>query len=140
MTQGSYNVKMISHIIDDLFDKDFINHLYQLMIHEVPVTANNVANSHSLFGTNIFARSGINRVDYLHDKAEKFFDAFDIIEDQFSTPIYLKRIDINLQFINMNGSTHTDAVDDELTVMLMNNSEWKPEWGGQFQLMDWKKM
>ena len=101
------------------------------MIHEVPVTANNVANSHRLFGTNIFARSGINRVDYLHNKAEKFFDAFDIIEDQFSTPIYLKRIDINLQFINMNGSTHTDAVDDELTVMLMNNSEWKPEWGGQ---------
>ena len=129
---------MISHIIDDLFDKDFINHLYQLMIHEVPVTANNVANSHRLFGTNIFARSGINRVDYLHDKAEKFFDAFDIIEDQFSTPIYLKRIDVNLQFINMNGSTHTDAVDEELTVMLMNNSEWKPEWGGQFQLMDWR--
>ena len=129
---------MISHIIDDLFDKDFINHLYQLMIHEVPVTANNVANSHRLFGTNIFARSGINRVDYLHNKAEKFFDAFDIIEDQFSTPIYLKRIDINLQFINMNGSTHTDAVDDELTVMLMNNSEWKPEWGVKFQLMDWR--
>jgi len=129
---------MISHIIDDLFDKDFINHLYQLMIHEVPVTANNVANSHRLFGTNIFARSGINRVDYLHDKAEKFFDAFDIIEDQFSTPIYLKRIDVNLQFINMNGSTHTDAVDEELTVMLMNNSEWKPEWGGKFQLMDWR--
>ena len=129
---------MISHIIDDLFDKDFINHLYQLMIHEVPVTANNVANSHRLFGTNIFARSGINRVDYLHDKAEKFFDAFDIIEDQFSTPIYLKRIDVNLQFINMNGSTHTDAVDEELTVILMNNSEWKPEWGGKFQLMDWR--
>ena len=21
--------------------------------------------------------------------------------------------------------------------MLMNNSEWKPEWGGKFQLMDW---
>ena len=36
----------------------------------------------------------------------------------------------------MDGSTHIDAQDDELTVMLMNNSEWKPEWGGQFQLID----
>ena len=53
------------------------------MIHEVPVTANNVANSHRLFGTNIFARSGINRVDYLHNKAEKFFDAFDIISMKY---------------------------------------------------------
>ena len=139
MTQGSYNVKMISHIIDDLFDKDFVSDLESILIHEVPVTANNVANSHRLFGTNILARSSINRVEYLHSKAAKFFDAFDIIEDQFSSPIYLKRIDVNLQFIGMNGSTHTDAIDDELTVMLMNNSEWKPEWGGQFQLMDWRE-
>ena len=130
---------MISHIIDDLFDKDFVSDLESILIHEVPVTANNVANSHRLFGTNILARSSLNRVDYLHDKAAKFFDAFDVIEDQFNNPIYLKRIDVNLQFIGMNGSTHTDAVDDELTVMLMNNSEWKPEWGGQFQLMDWKE-
>lgn len=139
LSQGSYNVKMISHIIDDLFDKDFVSDLESILIHEVPVTANNVANSHRLFGTNILARSSINRVEYLHSKAAKFFDAFDIIEDQFSSPIYLKRIDVNLQFIGMNGSTHTDAVDDELTVMLMNNSEWKPEWGGQFQLMDWRE-
>ena len=136
MTQGSYNVKMISHIIDDLFDKDFVSDLESILIHEVPVTANNVANSHRLFGTNILARSSMNRVDYLHSKSSKFFDAFDIIEDQFSSPIYLKRIDVNLQFYGMDGSTHIDAQDNELTVMLMNNSEWKPEWGGQFQLVD----
>ena len=68
MTQGSYNVKMISHIIDDLFDKDFVSDLESILIHEVPVTANNVANSHRLFGTNILARSSMNRVDYLHSK------------------------------------------------------------------------
>ena len=79
----------------------------------------------------------IEMAEFVHNAKYRYGET-DIIEDQFSTPIYLKRIDINLQFINMNGSTHTDAVDDELTVMLMNNSEWKPEWGGQFQLMDWR--
>ena len=78
MSLGSYNVKMISHIIDDLFDKDFISNLESILTHEIPVTANNVANSHRLFGTNILARSSLNRVDYLHDKAAKFFDAFDL--------------------------------------------------------------
>ncbi len=130
---------MIAHVIDDLFDLSFIISLEDILLTKIPVTASNVANLHRLFGTNIFARSGVNRVDHLHDKSEKFFDAFDIIEDQFTTPIYLKHIDINLQFIGMNGSTHTDAIDDELTVMLMNNSKWQPEWGGQFQLMDWQE-
>ena len=82
---------MISHIIDDLFDKDFISNLESILTHEIPVTANNVANSHRLFGTNILARSSLNRVDYLHDKAAKFFDAFDVIEDQFNNPIYSEK-------------------------------------------------
>ena len=59
MSLGSYNVKMISHIIDDLFDKDFISNLESILTHEIPVTANNVANSHRLFGTNILARSSL---------------------------------------------------------------------------------
>ena len=137
---------MIAHVIDDLFDLSFITDLEDVLLDDVPVSSNNVANSfshpygrkgtHRLFGTEIFVREGLNRVRYLHPKAEKFFDAFEIIENTFNCDIYLKRIDVNLQYYGMDGSTHIDAQDDELTVMFMNNSEWKPEWGGQFQLID----
>jgi len=135
LSQGSYNVKMISHIIDDLFDSTFLKSFEDVLVHEVPVTANNATNTHRFFGTNIFLRSSLNRVEYLHDKAEIFFDAFDILEDLFKSPIYLKRIDVNLQFNCMDGSTHVDK-DSALTVMIMNNSEWSQEWGGQFQLIE----
>ena len=137
---------MIAHVIDDLFDLSFITSLEDILVDEVPVTANNVANAyshpygrkgtHRLFGREIFVRSSLNRIQFLHEKAEKFFDAFEIIENTFNCSIYLRRIDVNLQFYGMDGSTHIDAQDNELTVMLMNNSEWKPEWGGQFQLVD----
>ena len=38
---------------------------------------------------------------------------------------------------NNDGSSHTDGANHyEYTVMVMNNTKWKPEWGGQFQMLD----
>tara|TARA_B100001250_G_scaffold201048_1_gene172368 strand:- start:217 stop:768 length:552 start_codon:yes stop_codon:yes gene_type:complete len=135
-------------VIDDLFDHSFITKLEDTLLEDTPVYTTNVANStsrpigrkgsHRLFGVDIFVRKSINRVDILHEKAAAFFDAFEIIEETFNCPIYLERIDVNLQPFGADGTTHVDADPDtkDLTVMLMNNSEWKPEWGGQFQLMN----
>ena len=133
-------------MIDDLFDLSFITSLEDTLLDKVPVISTNIANpkswptsrtgDHRFFGKAIFSRTGINRIDCLHEQAEKFFDAFEIIEEHvFDVPIYLRRIDVNLQYYGMDGSTHIDAKDNELTVMLMNNSQWKPEWGGQFQML-----
>ncbi len=135
---------MIAHVIDDLFDHAFITSLEEIILDSVPVHTTNVANSnshpkgrnggtHRFFGTDIFSRSSINRVDFLHPKANHFFDVFDVIESEFNSPLKLFRIDLNLQFYGQDGSPHID--EGEYTIMLMNNSEWKPEWGGQFQLM-----
>ena len=137
---------MIAHIIDDLFDYDFLVD-FERVILDIPIHTTNVANprsfpngrvgSHRLFGTDIFTRTSLNKVTVLHKDAEMFFDAFAIIEEEiFKDPIFLKRIDINLQYYGQNGTGHTDGGEDEYTIMLMNNCIWKPEWGGTFQLLN----
>ncbi len=140
---------MIAHVIDDLFDHAFITKLEETILDKIPVYTTNIANSrsypkgrkggtHRICGIDIFSRSTLNRVDTLHPHAEGFFDAFEVIEEMFEYPLQLYRIDLNLQHMGMDGSPHVDS--HEYTIMLMNNSEWKPEWGGQFQIMsdDWK--
>ena len=137
---------MIAHVIDDIYDHYFLSKLEEEMFDHVAFYTTNIANrrtfpsgrkgTHRLFGTDIFVREGLNRVTTLHDKAEPFFEAFDVIEHQiFNCPIFLRRIDINLQFYGQHGSPHTDGGPDDVTVMLFNNTEWKSEWGGQFQLL-----
>ena len=135
---------MIAHVIDDLFDHAFITSLEETILDSVPVYSTNVANStsypkgrnggtHRFFGIDIFSRSSRNRVDSLHPKASKFFDVFDVIEKEFAHTILLHRIDLNLQFYGMDGSPHIDEC--QYTIMLMNNSQWNSEWGGQFQIL-----
>ena len=139
---------MIAHVIDDLFDPQFLVKLESEILNKVPVYSTNIANrtsypygfkgSHRLLGADIFVREGHNRVDTLHPSAGIFFDAFEIIENNiFDCPIFLHRIDINLQCYGQDGAGHTDGSNDsEVTIMIMNNLQWKPEWGGQFQIVD----
>tara|TARA_B100000902_G_scaffold26836_1_gene32325 strand:+ start:162 stop:743 length:582 start_codon:yes stop_codon:yes gene_type:complete len=135
---------MISHIVDDLFDMQFLSDLEEVIL-EIPIHTTNTANpqsfplglvgSHRLFGTDIFVRENINRTTKLHAEAEKFFDAFEIIDEHlFEVPVYLRRIDLNLQYYGQDGTPHTDG--EGLTVMIMNNTRWDKEWGGQFQLVE----
>ena len=126
----------------------FLSEWEEILLDDCPVYTTNVANptsfphgregSHRLMGVDIFAREGLNRVTLLHDQAEKFFNAFEILEEEvFKVPIYLRRIDVNLQYQGQNGTSHCDGTNhDEYTVMVMNNTKWKPEWGGQFQMLD----
>jgi hypothetical protein len=142
---------VIAHVIDDLFDMQFLADLEDTIL-ETPVYSTNVANpasfphgrtgSHRLFGADIFVRHGLNRVETLHKEANKFFDAFAIIEQEvFNCPIFLRRIDLNLQYYGQDGSAHTDGVEDnDWTIMIMSNTKWKPEWGGQFQLLEGDKV
>ena len=150
---------MIGNCIDDLFDMHFLTSLEEVILDDIPFYTTNTANqmswpngrngidrncknSHRFFGVDIFIRESFNRVKLLHPKAEPFFDAWDIIEREiFDTNIYLERIDINLQHTSQHGTAHTDEGSDEVTgedytIMLMNNTKWKPEWGGQFQLLN----
>ena len=138
---------MIAQVVDDLYDISFLTEWESLMLDHIPVYTTNVANptsfpnrregSHRLLGVDIFARKGLNRVDVLHPKASKFFDAFEILEEQiFRDPIFLHRIDVNLQFQYQEGTQHTDGVSHtDYTIMVMNNTKWKSEWGGQFQML-----
>lgn len=138
---------MIAHVIDDFFDAEFLAKLESKLL-DIPVYSTNVANatsfpagnvgSHRLFGVDIFARESVNRVDALHKDASTFFDAFDLIEQHLfaGVPVFLKRIDINLQYYGQDGTGHKDGSDDsDVTVMIMNNTRWKSEWGGQFQIL-----
>ena len=138
---------MIAHVIDDLFDHYFISSLEEELLDNVGFFTTNIANkksfpngrrggSHRLMGTDIFVREGLNHVTSLHENAEPFFEMWNIIEEQvFNAPVYLRRIDVNLQFYGQHGTPHTDGGSDEITVMVFNNSVWKPEWGGQFQIL-----
>ena len=141
---------MIAHVIDDLFDMPLLAELEKVILDKVPVYSTNVANqisfpvgynggSHRLFGADIFSKSGLNRVESLHPEAGIFFNMFDIIEHEvFNCPIMLWRIDVNLQFMDQHGTPHTDGdgTEEDVTVMLFNNTKWKKEWGGQFQMLD----
>ncbi len=134
---------MNSHIVDDLFDLQFLCKMEEVIL-EIPIFTTNTANpksfpmgligSHRLFGTDIFVREDINRTTKLHQDAEIFFDAFDIIKRElFEVNLYLRRIDLNLQYFGQDGTPHVDG--EGMTVMIMNNTKWDPDWGGQFQLV-----
>ena len=142
---------MIAYVIDDLFDIQYLADLEHTIL-EIPVKSTNVGNptsfpnnrigSHRLFGECIFDRDGLNRVETLHKESSKFFDTFAIIEQEvFNSSLFLRRMDFNLQYYGQDGTTHVDGTEEnEWTIMLMTNTKWKSEWGGQFQLLDGDKV
>ena len=135
---------MICTIIGDFFDSKFLFELSDL-VESLSFCPNNIANrktwpygslgSHKLFGCKIFERSGLNRIDFLHEKSSTFFDIFEAIEDSLNQKFYLSRIDINLQHSFCDGTTHLDKNYGSHTIMLMSNSHWEKEWGGKFQII-----
>lgn len=135
---------MICKIIDGLFDDLYI-HQIDLTVKNTPVRCNNIANrntfpygdqgSHRLFGKTFFSRQSLNRIDVLDENAQKFFDMFEMIENKLKTKFYLSEISLNIQHTNCDGTTHCDSYDkNDLTIMVMTNSKWSSDWGGQFQL------
>lgn len=135
---------MICQVIDGLFDELYIHQL-DSMIREIPVYTNNIANrstwpfgnegSHRLYGNMLFHRKSLNNITILHESTNTFFEVFEMLEQKLNTHFYLSQISLNIQHTGCDGTTHCDSDDNtHYTIMLMTNSIWKPEWGGQFQL------
>tara|TARA_B100000085_G_scaffold171884_1_gene156450 strand:- start:472 stop:1071 length:600 start_codon:yes stop_codon:yes gene_type:complete len=133
-------------VIDDRFDDLFIHEFYK-RVNEIPVTQNNVANrytwpygtkgTHRLQGAQIFARETLNRFSEQLENVEVFFDVFDVIQKVVNRKFYMHSIHLNIQHKGADGAAHVDADNpDDLTIMMMPNPVWKPDWGGKFELMN----
>ena len=138
---------MICHVIDDWLDKRFV---YDLD-HTINSNLNcfnftNIANrqtwpygsegSHRLMGCAIFRRENLNRITILNKQAPVFFDIFERIENILNSRYLLNAISINIQHSGCNGTSHTDGMENQQTIMVMTNSEWDNKWGGQFQMLN----
>ena len=141
----------LCEIYDDVLDVEYLYELYSIVEEKLTYTAINIANrktwphgkkgSHKLFGSKIFFRSNINRVQHFNNEyASKFFNLFEYICSIKSVnpeSYYLERIDVNLQHSGCDGTLHIDCSPVDVTAktyMLMVNPVWEKEWGGKFQL------
>ena len=137
---------MICQVIDGIFDQLYI-HQVDSLIRDIPLSTNNIANrktwpygnegSHRLLGQILFDRSSINNIKTLKPETETFFKMFEVIEDKLKAYFYLSQISLNVQHSGCDGTTHCDSPDSyDHTILLMTNSIWEKEWGGQFQLIE----
>ena len=133
-------------IIDDRFDDLFLHEFYK-RVNEIPVCQNNIANrytwpyqskgAHKLQGATIFWREGLNKFSEQIKDAGLFFDVFGQIERIVNQKFYLEQIHLNIQHKGADGTAHVDADNaEDLTIMMMTNPIWKPDWGGKFELMN----
>jgi hypothetical protein len=133
-------------ILDDKFD-DLYLHEFARRVGDIPVCQDNVANrytypygkkgTHKLQGNCIYRRETVNRVVHLLDDAKMFFDILEQVEKLLGQKYFLSSIDLNVQHRGADGESHTDADNlEDLTIMMMVNPIWKPEWGGQFEIMN----
>ena len=140
----------ICNVFDGLFDTLYLYEFFYNVMQPLPINFTNIANrstspygfkgSHCLLGTTIFNRKSINDIGDFDEKYfHKFYEMFDIITNKLNMDFYLSAITTNTQPYGIDGTTHMDAgedEDDEYTILVMTNPEWKKEWGGQFQLID----
>lgn len=137
---------MICQVIDGLFDQLYI-HQVDALIRDIPLSTNNIANrktwpfgnegSHRLLGQILFDRSSMNNIKILKPECETFFKMFEVIENNLKAYFYLSQISLNVQHSGCDGTTHCDSPDPfDHTILLMTNSVWEKEWGGQFQLIE----
>ena len=137
----------IAQVIDNFFDDVFINEMHQKIM-DIPMTPKNTArpltwpygyeSDYRMQGYTLFNRVNMNRVVLCDvEKSQFFFDILEGFEKKFNKNFYLRKIHINLQHSGCHGREHADAdTPNELTMMIMPNSKWKKEWGGEFQILD----
>ena len=141
----------ICKIYDDIFDLEYLHEIFSILENELQYRARNTANrttwpygkvgSHKLFGSKIFHRQSVNKINCLNNNYfDKFYNLFEYIcnlEKINQDLLYLERIDVNLQHSGCNGTLHFDANKDDTTAktfMLMANPVWEKKWGGSFQI------
>lgn len=137
---------MICDVFDNVFDSLYLHETF-VKISMMPVNFTNVANrktkpygytgSHTLLGSTVFSRSSINCIDDIDmEYYPMFYNMFELITEHLDVNFYLSAITTNIQPTGCDGTTHTDSDEnDEYTILVMTNPEWKQEWGGQFQLI-----
>ena len=138
-------------VFDDKFDPLFLHEFYENTVSRVPYNFTNIANrttrpyghsgSHRLIGCTIFHREGINDISEVNTEFYPAFqELYQSVEDIVNERFFLSTISVNLQGINMDGTCHADAGeedDDEFTILVMTNPIWKKEWGpASFQLLE----
>lgn len=128
-------------VYDNIFDQKFLVDLYDI-IENIPVVPCNVANaktwpygysgSHKLLGANLFQRTS----EYVVKSQcpviilEMFEHiAYNVLKTNFK----LSSVMLNAQTYGMDGTFHTDLGNQ---VIVMCNSEWNKEWGGDFEYID----
>jgi hypothetical protein len=141
---------MICRVFDGVFDSLYLYEFFYSTIQVMPVNITNIANrstmpyghkgSHTLLGHTILKRSSINKIDDIDTNYyPQLYSMYELIEEFLGVNFYLSAITTNIQPTGCDGTTHSDAgpgEDDEYTILVMTNPEWKKEWGGQFQLID----
>jgi hypothetical protein len=140
---------MICDVFDNIFDSLYLHETFA-KISQMPVNFTNVANrktrpygyvgSHVLLGYSVFSRIGLNNITTCDEQHfSMFYEMYEMIESYLNHNFYLSAITTNVQPMGCDGTTHMDAEEDEndeYTILVMTNPEWKKEWGGQFQLID----
>jgi hypothetical protein len=138
-------------VIDNAFDQKYLWDFYQNHVFNLGYKFKNIANqktvpygnvgSHKLMGNIIFSRSGINEIKIFDPKhTPAYFSLFSMLEGIIKQKFYLSEIHVNLQPYGVDGSCHSDAPegsDDEYIIMVFPSMDWKPEWGGQFQMLEY---
>jgi len=138
-------------VIDDAFDQEYLWEFYRNHICDLGFKFLNIANrktvpygntgSHRLLGDCVFSRSGINEIKRFNPKHfSAYYSQFCMLEHIIKQRYYLSEININLQPYGVDGTCHTDfpqGFDDEYTIMVLSSMDWKPEWGGQFQMLEY---
>ena len=136
----------VCNVIDNLFDELFIQEISNHVLN-IRVSCNNIANrktypyglegTHRLFGTTLFSRQSVNHINKLEPECELFFPILKRIEEVIDLDLYCNEISLNSQLFGQDGTEHTDSEygNDDLTIIQFTTANWKPSYGGQFELI-----
>ena len=140
---------MICDVYDNVFDARFLHEFFDEVICPMGYNITNVANrrtqpygntgSHRLLGKMIFNRVNVNDIrDIDIENFRECMRIYEMIERVIGQSLYLLDISVNLQPYGIDGTCHADSEhDDEFTILVMTNPEWKKEWGpASFQLLE----
>ena len=132
-------------VFDNLFDQKWVTWLASQLVTSESWTTSNVANrktwphretgSHRLFGTLYFERKNEDVIYYGGGQGvrNELVAAFDFLRISLKLNLLLTEICSNLQFMGMDGTTHNDGKENEVSFILMLCNEDLPKnIGGEF--------
>ena len=140
---------MICDVYDNVFDARYLHEFFDEVLSPMGYNITNIANrktqpygntgSHRLLGKLIFNRGNVNDIQDID--LMTFHDCmrmYEMIENVLDEKLYLQNISVNIQPYGIDGTCHCDSShDDEFTILVMTNPEWKKEWGpASFQLLE----